>query len=126
MCTPPSVCRVQTVTVQTAQSKKFLATQKYPVNSINALQGFKKNACFHRKWALYSWTDTFTSGRTHLQAEAGMAGGGNELIERQSEVYIECLTTGCQVHCRQSMMQSISPPASGLKECTRTVQHIMS
>lgn len=66
---------------------------------------------------------TFTSGRTHLQAEAGMAGGGNELIERQSEVYIERLTTGCQVHCRQSMMQSISPPASGLKECTRTVAH---
>lgn len=42
---------------------------------------------------------------THLQAEAGMAGGWNKLIERQSEVYIERLAACCQVHYRRSIMQ---------------------
>lgn len=44
---------------------------------------------------------------TNLQAEAGMAGGWNKLIERQSEVYVECLATCCQVHYRRSIMQLI-------------------
>lgn len=46
-------------------------------------------------------------GMTNLQAEAGMAGGWNKLIERQSEVYVECLAARCQVHYRRSIMQLI-------------------
>lgn len=62
---------------------------------------------------------------THLQAEASMAGGWNKLIERQSEVYIERLTTCCQVHYRGSIMQLISEPAVGLSG-VYTVQYIMT
>lgn len=51
---------------------------------------------------------------THLQAEAGMAGGWNKLIERQSEVYIECLAACRQVHYGRSIMQLISLPCSAL------------
>lgn len=51
---------------------------------------------------------------TYLQAETCMASGWNKLIERQNEVYIECLTTCCQVHYRRSIMQLISLYCSGI------------
>lgn len=44
-----------------------------------------------------------TNAMTHLQAEAGMAGGWNKLIERQSEVYIERFAARCQVHYKRSI-----------------------
>lgn len=51
---------------------------------------------------------------TYFQAETCMASGWNKLIERQSEVYIECLTTCCQVYYRRSMIQLISLNCSGI------------
>lgn len=68
-----------------------------------------------------------TKSRTHLQAEASIAGGWNKLIERQSEVYIERLATGCQVNYRRSIMQLISRPRSRIKwSIDFTVQYIMA
>ena len=35
---------------------------------------------------------------THSQTEAGVAGGGDKVVERQREVYVERLAAGSQVH----------------------------
>lgn len=59
----------------------------------------------------------------HLQAEAGVAGGGNKLDERQSEVYIERLATRREVHYGRSIMQLISLPWDPV-ECILCLQYI--
>lgn len=52
---------------------------------------------------------------THPQAEAHVAGGGNKLVERQGEVYIERLATRCQVHYRRSIAPAISQAWPAIK-----------